>query len=318
MLTLQHIWDMMNSSKPLSSVLNAIVNSLQGELGYLYSFIVKEKADNNGKYLQIVASSRDDLDIKFSEKFKCNVSDFRMNFPEINEIKNAVKNNQIYQSTNLSELVCGFIPELDTNKVEEFLREAKMKSYILVPLMSKQTHFGSLLVFSSRETVSGSELNFLSLFAKQIELAITIADLFQAVKEQAITDGMTGLYNRRYFEEFIKKEIAHGNIDLARQVIAENFGEKTISFEKNVFDKISVITLSTNKIDIFSHGNSILFCSEFNKPDLERGYLIVFNKCRMINIYHKTMVNITNIIPDVNENENRKLKYLFLVGAMEK
>jgi len=30
------------------------------------------------------------------------------------------------------------------------------------------------------------------------------------------------------------------------------------------------------------------------------------------------MVNITNIIPDVNENENRKLKYLFLVGAMEK
>lgn len=206
MLTLQHIWDMMNSSKPLSSVLNAIVNSLQGELGYLYSFIVKEKADNNGKYLQIVASSRDDLDIKFSEKFKCNVSDFRMNFPEINEIKNAVKNNQIYQSTNLSELVCGFIQELDTNKVEEFLREAKMKSYILVPLMSKQTHFGSLLVFSSRETVSGSELNFLSLFAKQIELAITIADLFQAVKEQAITDGMTGLYNRRYFEEFIKKE----------------------------------------------------------------------------------------------------------------
>ena len=47
MLTLQHIWDMMNSSKPLSSVLNAIVNSIQGELGYLYSFIVKQNSDNN-------------------------------------------------------------------------------------------------------------------------------------------------------------------------------------------------------------------------------------------------------------------------------
>ena len=70
--------------------------------------------------------------------------------------------------------------------------------------------------------------------------------------------------------------------------------------------------------DIFYHGNTILFCSEFNKPDLERGYLIAFNKCRMINIYHKIMVNITNIIPDVNENENRRLKYLFLVGTMEK
>ncbi len=206
MLTLQHIWEMMNSSKPLSSVLNAIVNSLQGELGYLYSFIVKERNDNNGKYLQIVASSRDDMGTKFSEYFNCDLSEYRMHFPEFDEVKNAIKNNQIYQSKELVKLISGFIPEIDNNKVAGFLKEAKMKSYILVPLLSKHTHFGSLIVFSSRENISNSELNFLGLFAKQIELAITIADLFQAVKEQAITDGMTGLYNRRYFEEYIKKE----------------------------------------------------------------------------------------------------------------
>ena len=206
MLTLQHIWEMMNSSKPLSSVLNAIVNSLQGELGYLYSFIVKERNDNNGKYLQIVASSRDDMGTKFNEYFNCDLSEYRMHFPEFDEVKNAIKNNQIYQSKELVKLISGFIPEIDNNKVANFLKEAKMKSYILVPLLSKHTHFGSLIVFSSRENISNSELNFLGLFAKQIELAITIADLFQAVKEQAITDGMTGLYNRRYFEEYIKKE----------------------------------------------------------------------------------------------------------------
>ena len=206
MLTLQHIWEMMNSSKPLSSVLNAIVNSLQGELGYLYSFIVKERNDNDGKYLQIVATSRDDMGAKFSEYFNCDLSEYRMHFPEFDEVKNAIKNNQIYQSKELVKLISGFIPEIDNNKVANFLKEAKMKSYILVPLLSKHTHFGSLIVFSSRENISNSELNFLGLFAKQIELAITIADLFQAVKEQAITDGMTGLYNRRYFEEYIKKE----------------------------------------------------------------------------------------------------------------
>ena len=206
MLTLQHIWEMMNSSKPLSSVLNAIVNSLQGELGYLYSFIVKERNDNNGKYLQIVASSRDDMGTKFNEYFNCDLSEYRMHFPEFDEVKNAIKNNQIYQSKELVKLISGFIPEIDNSKVANFLKEAKMKSYILVPLLSKHTHFGSLIVFSSRENISNSELNFLGLFAKQIELAITIADLFQAVKEQAITDGMTGLYNRRYFEEYIKKE----------------------------------------------------------------------------------------------------------------
>ena len=39
-------------------------------------------------------------------------------------------------------------------------------------------------------------------------------------------------------EEFIKKEIAHGNIDLARQVIAENFGEKTISDIGTIAEKL--------------------------------------------------------------------------------
>ena len=207
MLTLQHIWDMMNSSKPLSSVLNAIVNSLEGELGYLCSFIVKQKADNDGEYLQVVASSSEKLNKSFAQKFRCEVADYRMKFPNIQEIRISINENKIYQSSNIIELTNGFMPELDENKVRNFLKDAKMKSYILVPLMSKHTHFGSLIVFSSRETISDSELNFLNLFAKQIELAITIADLFQAVKEQAVTDGMTGLYNRRYFEEFIKKEV---------------------------------------------------------------------------------------------------------------
>ncbi len=206
MLTLQHIWEMMNSSKPLSSVLNAIVNSLQGELGYLYSFIVKQRSDNDGKYLQIVASSREDMGNKFADYFNCDLNDYRMHFPEFDEVKDSIKNNKIFQSKELVKLITSFIPNINEEKVAAFLSEAKMKSYILVPLVSKQTHFGSLIVFSSRENISNSELNFLSLFAKQIELAITIADLFQAVKEQAVTDGMTGLYNRRYFEEYIKKE----------------------------------------------------------------------------------------------------------------
>ena len=206
MLTLQHIWNMMNSSEPLSSVLNAIVNSLQGELGYVYSFIIKPQMDDKENYIQIAASSRDDFSEKFVRHFRCKISDYKMHYPNVEKLRNAVLNNTIYQSTNVSELICGFMPDLDKEKVEEFFKDANMKSYILVPLVSKNVHFGSLIVFSSRENISNNELNFLNLFAKQIELAITIADLFQAVKEQAITDGMTGLYNRRYFEDFIKKE----------------------------------------------------------------------------------------------------------------
>ena len=61
MLTLQHIWDMMNASRPLQSVLETIVNSIQGELGYLHCNIIKKCEDDygNGVYLTVLAQSND-------------------------------------------------------------------------------------------------------------------------------------------------------------------------------------------------------------------------------------------------------------------
>ena len=206
MLTLQHIWDMMNSSKPLSSVLNATVNSLQGELGYLHSCIAKRLVDNEGDYLQIVACAGELFGDNFLRLFSCEPSDIRLKFPNIEELPGAIDGKQIYQSTDIFNLVKSVFPDITDETAQKFSSETKAKSFILVPLSYKHSHFGSLVVFSTREEATENELNFLTLFAKQIELAITIADLFQAVKEQAITDGMTGLYNRRYFEEFIKKE----------------------------------------------------------------------------------------------------------------
>lgn len=211
MLTLQHIWDMMNSSKPLSSVLNAIVSSLQGELGYLHSCIAKRLVDKDGIYLQLVACSGELFGDSFLEKFNCEPCDLRLKFPDIEELSHTIENNKIYYSNDILTLLKSVVPDASEEFITELAKTTNTKSYVLVPLAYKHSHFGSLLVFSSREDATENELNFLNLFAKQIELAITIADLFQAVKEQAITDGMTGLYNRRYFEEFIKKEAIRAN-----------------------------------------------------------------------------------------------------------
>ena len=71
MLTLHHILDMMNSSRPLSSVLNAITNSLKGELGYLHSCITKYMVDMDGEYLQMVACSGDLFEDVFIKKLNC-------------------------------------------------------------------------------------------------------------------------------------------------------------------------------------------------------------------------------------------------------
>ena len=104
MLTLQHIWDMMNSSKPLSSVLNAIVNSLQGELGYLHSCIAKRLVDKDGIYLQLVACSGELFGDSFLEKFNCDPCDLRLKFPDIEELSNTIEKNKIYYSTNILPL----------------------------------------------------------------------------------------------------------------------------------------------------------------------------------------------------------------------
>ena len=63
-----------------------------------------------------------------------------------------------------------------------------------------------MAVFSPREEPKESEVNFLNLFARQIELAITIANLFETVKKQAVTDPLTELFNRRFYEDALARE----------------------------------------------------------------------------------------------------------------
>lgn len=206
MLTLQHIWDMMNSSKPLSSVLNAIVSSLQGELGYLNSCIAKKMVDGEGEYLQMMAYSGPIFESLFRSIFGCEPSEKRFYDHNIEEIYTSIEKDEIYISKDVARLIKSTMPNVSDEVVEKELGRSGTKAYILIPLTYNHTHYGSLVVFSSREDASVNELKFLKLFSKQIELAMTIAGLFQTVKEQAVTDSMTGLYNRRYFEEFLRKE----------------------------------------------------------------------------------------------------------------
>ena len=65
---------------------------------------------------------------------------------------------------------------------------------------------GFLSVFSPRKELKDDELSFLNLFSRQIELAVTIANLFETVKKQAVTDHLTNLFNRRFFEDALHRE----------------------------------------------------------------------------------------------------------------
>ena len=208
MFTLQHIWEMMNSSTPLENVLEAVVNSTQGELGYMHCAIIRKYKDEDGDFLRIIAQSNDGLIARLNNMIGApGIQTRRLNFDPNSVFADTINQRSIIQTKAIDLSLKAILPELSDKTVKEILTDQPIKSVIVVPLITRSKEFGWFCVFSSREELAPAEMDFLSLFSKQIEMAITIADLFQAVREQAVTDSLTGLYNRRYFEESLDKEV---------------------------------------------------------------------------------------------------------------
>jgi diguanylate cyclase (GGDEF)-like protein len=82
---------------------------------------------------------------------------------------------------------------------------------LAVPLLLKKQAIGLLAVDDTREAHQflEDEATLISAIANQAVLAIENARLYQQVKEQAITDGLTGLYNHRYFQLRFTEAFAH-------------------------------------------------------------------------------------------------------------
>ena len=208
MLSLQNIIDMMNSAKPLKSVLETVVNSIQGELGYLHSTIMRKEYDENGDFLTVVAEADAPVIQKANEILKTPINSRRLAYKKNEIFYNTITYKKIIQSKDVKGSLKAIIPDVDDEIINEiFNNDKETKSIISIPLNIMDEEFGIFAVFSSREDLAESEEDFLLMYARQIELAITIANLFERVKEQAVTDGLTGLYNRRYFEEYLQKEV---------------------------------------------------------------------------------------------------------------
>ena len=208
MFTLQHIWEMMNSSTPLENVMEAIVNSTQGELGYMHCAIIHKCIDEDGEYLQILAQSNDGLIDRLNNIIGSpGIQTRKLNYDGESVFADSMRQRKIIQTRSIDLSLKSVLPDLDAETVKKIISNQPVKSVIVIPLITQNKEFGWFCVFSAREELAGTEMDFLGLFAKQIEMAITIADLFQAVRDQAVTDALTGLYNRRYFEEALEKEV---------------------------------------------------------------------------------------------------------------
>lgn len=214
MLTMSNIWEMMNSSEPLTSVLDTIVNSLQTQMGYINTLVLTKEHEKDGIFFQVKSHSESKVIKKICEDSSLMpIKEYHIPFNENFIFAQALKEHKIKSSNDIKYIIREVMINLSHEFVHEIIRTTPSKSIIVVPLyrkpnenISEAQEFGCLLVFSERAEITDTELNFLTLFANQIELAITIAGLFEEVRKQAVTDPLTGLYNRRYFEENMDRE----------------------------------------------------------------------------------------------------------------
>lgn len=100
------------------------------------------------------------------------------------------------------------IADQGLSPIDSIKSKAGLRSSIHVPLISKGEVFGSLNLSSCKPNGYGEkEREILEQLADQIAGAIWSSQLYAKVEQRARMDELTGLYNRRYFEECLDQEI---------------------------------------------------------------------------------------------------------------
>jgi len=93
------------------------------------------------------------------------------------------------------------------NTGEEHLRWG-IKSIVYLPLVVKNEAIGSLVIASRQPNAYGPEqVRLLEELAPQIAVPVENSQLYASAEQRARVDELTGLFNRRHFDEIVKLEI---------------------------------------------------------------------------------------------------------------
>jgi diguanylate cyclase (GGDEF)-like protein len=82
-------------------------------------------------------------------------------------------------------------------------------TYLCIPILAQGETLGIVHFQATEENpnLDPSELSFKTTFAGQVGLSIANIKLREALRTQSIRDALTGLYNRRFLEETLDREV---------------------------------------------------------------------------------------------------------------
>jgi len=100
-----------------------------------------------------------------------------------------------------------------------FTRGRNIRSLICVPLIAKGNVLGIVLIeHSIPDAFSNDNVRLLEIISQQVSIAIENARLYQQMHDLATLDGLTGVYNRLYFQDNLQVEFRkaqEGKYDLS-------------------------------------------------------------------------------------------------------
>ncbi|MEI7905598.1 MAG: sensor domain-containing diguanylate cyclase [Candidatus Firestonebacteria bacterium] len=131
------------------------------------------------------------------------------------------------QEFELDESV-GLIPKTALSKKPFIVKDAKndyrceqklvellnLKEFATVPLIARDNVLGVLVVVAdgySRDSITEEDVSLLDIFANQSAIAIQNARFYETIEQFSLTDGLTGLYNHRYFQDMLRGELESAN-----------------------------------------------------------------------------------------------------------
>lgn len=134
----------------------------------------------------------------------------------------ANKNIDISNAQNILRFISTYIDKVENlplmEKISLFNREEleeifrKISFMMIIPLKSNVRSFGYIIMFRffNRISFSAREIKDAEFLMKNIISSFTNIQQFSEVKSLVYIDELTGLYNIRYFEEILKREINKG------------------------------------------------------------------------------------------------------------
>lgn len=188
---------------------DGVIESLGVELEKLgiHSLIALSDPQTNQQVIRYI--SRPEVVISSLEHLMDkSLPDFTLPVDDFIQPQGSMKEPRTYFIQDPSTIVTAVLPqELSPFKkrVFEILSINEQTKGILVPLILNQRIIGYLILWG--EEIKQVDQQAASIFADQIAAAIDNANLLEKVKLLAVTDDMTGIYNRRGLNEYCTREI---------------------------------------------------------------------------------------------------------------